>query len=61
MLTLVAILLALSICLALSQRPVPDHLLLMVFDQMRPDYIDRFDLPNFKRLRAANISARSAS
>ena len=26
----------------------------MVFDQMRPDYIDRFDLPNFKRLRAAS-------
>ncbi len=23
----------------------------MVFDQMRPDYIDRFDLGNFKRLR----------
>ena len=26
----------------------------MVFDQMRPDYIDRFDLPNFKRLRAGS-------
>jgi hypothetical protein len=25
----------------------------MVFDQMRPDYIDRFDLGHFKRLRAA--------
>ena len=29
----------------------PDHLVIMVFDQMRPDYIDRFDLKNFKRLR----------
>ncbi len=29
----------------------PDHVVVMVFDQMRPDYIDRFDLPNFKRLR----------
>ena len=29
----------------------PDLLLVMVFDQMRPDYIDRFDLMNFKRLR----------
>jgi len=29
----------------------PDHLLVMVFDQMRPDYIDRFNLQNFKRLR----------
>ena len=32
----------------------PDHLLLMVFDQMRPDYIDRFGLENFKRLRSAS-------
>jgi hypothetical protein len=32
-------------------RPKPDHLVIMVFDQMRPDYIDRFDLKNFKRLR----------
>ena len=32
----------------------PDHLLIMVFDQMRPDYIDRFDLQNFKRLRATS-------
>jgi len=29
----------------------PDHLLIMVFDQMRPDYIDRFNLEHFKRLR----------
>jgi hypothetical protein len=26
----------------------------MVFDQMRPDYIDRFGLENFKRLRASS-------
>src|SRR5687768_4321340 len=32
----------------------PDHVLLMVFDQMRPDYIDRCDLKNFKRLRASS-------
>src|SRR5688500_11452455 len=32
----------------------PDHVLLMVFDQMRPDYIDRFGLANFKRLRASS-------
>ena len=32
----------------------PDHVLLMVFDQMRPDYVDRFDLKNFKRLRASS-------
>ncbi len=34
--------------------PRPDHLVVMVFDQMRPDYIDRFNLENFKRLRAAS-------
>jgi hypothetical protein len=33
--------------------PAPDRVVLMVFDQMRPDYIDRFDLGNFKRLRAS--------
>ena len=32
----------------------PDRLLIMVFDQMRPDYIDRFDLTHFKRLRATS-------
>ena len=37
-----------------TQRSTPDHVLLMVFDQMRPDYIDRFDLKNFKRLRASS-------
>jgi hypothetical protein len=31
-----------------------DHLLIMVFDQMRPDYIDRFGLKNFQALRAAS-------
>ena len=34
--------------------PRPDHLVVMVFDQMRPDYIDRFNLENFKRLRASS-------
>jgi hypothetical protein len=35
-------------------QPKPDHLVVMVFDQMRPDYIDRFDLKNIKRLRAGS-------
>lgn len=35
----------------LAAAKKPDHLMIMVFDQMRPDYIDRFDLKNFKRLR----------
>ena len=54
---------ALLICAALSTscartppapQSRPDHLLIMVFDQMRPDYIDRFDLTHFKRLRATS-------
>ncbi|MGZ3691724.1 MAG: alkaline phosphatase family protein [Pseudobdellovibrio sp.] len=32
-------------------KKVPTHLVFMVFDQMRPDYIERFHLKNFKRLR----------
>ena len=31
----------------------PDRVVIMVFDQMRPDYIDRFNLEHFKRLRAS--------
>jgi hypothetical protein len=34
--------------------PRPDHLVVMVFDQMRPDYVDRFNLKHFKRLRASS-------
>jgi hypothetical protein len=36
-----------------SAHSKPDHVLVMVFDQMRPDYIDRFNLEHFKRLRAS--------
>jgi hypothetical protein len=47
--------LGLSACATLPPAPQapPDHLLFMVFDQMRPDYIDRFGLEHFKRLRAS--------
>jgi hypothetical protein len=45
---------ACSTTAAAQARRAPDHLIVMVFDQMRPDYIDRFDLPNFKRLRSAS-------
>ena len=37
-----------------APRPRLDHVIVMVFDQMRPDYIDRFNLQNFKRLRATS-------
>jgi len=31
-----------------------ERVMILVFDQMRPDYIDRFSLEHFKRLRAAS-------
>ena len=38
----------------------PDRLLIMVFDQMRPDYIDRFGLEHFRRLRESSRDYREA-
>jgi hypothetical protein len=46
-----------TVTLGSAQPPAPggiDRVMILVFDQMRPDYIDRFDLPNFKRVRAAS-------
>lgn len=37
-----------------DRQTPPDRLLLLVFDQMRPDYIDRFKLENFRTLRASS-------
>ena len=37
---------------AWAEVPRPERLLLLVFDQMRPDYIDRFQLKHFQKLRA---------
>jgi predicted AlkP superfamily pyrophosphatase or phosphodiesterase len=42
----------------------PDHLakpslVLVSFDGFRPDYVDRFDLPNFRRLIARGVRARA--
>jgi hypothetical protein len=37
-----------------STEKIPDHLLVLVFDQMRPDYIDRFGMRNFQGLRASS-------
>ena len=50
------VLLILSACStpAARQAGAPDHLMILVLDQMRPDYIDRFGLENFKRLRASS-------
>lgn len=44
----------------LAASPRPDRVLLLVFDQMRPDYIDRYDLPHFKQLRAASTNYPNA-
>lgn len=50
------VVLSISPILSIGVAPVqvPDHLVVMVFDQMRPDYVDRFNLTNFKRLRASS-------
>ena len=39
----------------------PSRVMILVFDQMRPDYIDRFDLKNFKRLRAMSVNYTEAT
>jgi hypothetical protein len=41
-------------------EPTPDHLVVLVFDQMRPDYIDRFGMRNFQRLRESSRDYRAA-
>ena len=43
-----------------QQEVIRDHLILMVFDQMRPDYIDRYGLQNFRRLRTAGTNYPNA-
>jgi hypothetical protein len=52
--TVAALAMSFGATLPLARRAAPDHLVFMVFDQMRPDYIDRFGLQNFKRLRASS-------
>jgi hypothetical protein len=53
-----AITVAVTIAGCAAPQPKPpapiDHVMVLVFDQMRPDYIDRFGLANFKRLRATS-------
>ncbi len=50
----------------LKQLPVaqpshrPKRMMVLVFDQLRPDLIDRFDMKNFKRLRSEGISYPNA-
>ena len=41
-----------------EQRDKP-HLILISFDGFRPDYLDRFDLPNFKRLGERGVRAEA--
>lgn len=35
------------------------HIVLVSFDGFRPDYLDRFDLPNFRRVQARGTRARA--
>jgi len=39
---------------AARKAAAADHVMILVFDQMRPDYIDRFGLENFKRFRGSS-------
>jgi predicted AlkP superfamily pyrophosphatase or phosphodiesterase len=41
-----------------EQRDKP-HLILISFDGFRPDYLERFDLPNFKRLGQRGVRAEA--
>jgi hypothetical protein len=43
-----------------SRAKKPDHLLFLLFDQMRPDYIEKFKLKNFKRLQAMGTNYKDA-
>jgi hypothetical protein len=51
---LLGVLMSFGACAAGTATQTPDHVMIMVFDQMRPDYIDRFGLENFKRLRSSS-------
>ena len=44
---------------AKKENQKPTFLVFMVFDQMRPDYIERFDLKNFKRLKKMGTSFKN--
>jgi predicted AlkP superfamily pyrophosphatase or phosphodiesterase len=39
----------------------PSRVLVVLFDQMRPEYADRFDMPNFRRLRSQGTNFTNAS
>jgi Type I phosphodiesterase / nucleotide pyrophosphatase len=43
------------------ERSRPARVLVVLFDQMRPEYADRFAMPNFRRLRAQGTNFSNAS
>lgn len=47
---------------ATTSHPVkkPTHVLIVLFDQMRPEYADRFNMTNFKALRGDGTNFRNA-
>ena len=56
----VILLFSLSAVAPAAVPPKNDHVIVMVFDQMRADYIDRYDLKNFKRLQKLGTNYPSA-
>jgi len=43
-----------------SNENPPKRLLILVFDQMRSDFLDRFDLPNFSRIKNQGLFFKNA-
>lgn len=46
--------------LAQSALAKPEKLIVMVFDAMRPDYINRYDMKNFKKLQSISRNYKNA-
>lgn len=44
-----------------TSKPRPaDRVLIVLFDQMVPEYADRYDMPNFRKLRGSGVHYRDA-
>ncbi len=45
---------------AQGKQKTPKRVLIVLFDQMLPEYANQFDMPNFRRLRDAGTNFRNA-
>jgi arylsulfatase A-like enzyme len=51
---------AASTGVAVAEDAPPNRVLIVLFDQMRPEYADQFDMPNFRSLRDAGTNFTKA-